>query len=126
MHKKSPFFTIAIPSLNRLESFQLVINSILSQTFTDYEILIVDENSSENIEKYINSLKSKKIKFVKNRKRMGFKYTYIKCLLDGRGKYVLTLGNDDMLCDKNTLANVYKKLVNKKNVGLAKISTVFY
>lgn len=126
MKQKSPFFTISIPSLNRIESLKLVIDSILGQTFTDYEILIIDEHSDDDIKGYIKSLKNLKIRFIENKKRMGFKYTYIKCLLEAKGKYVLTLGNDDMLCDGDVLKHVYKKLVNKNNIGLAKLSLVYY
>ncbi len=122
---KKPFFTISIPSLNRLDSLKLVIDSVLMQTFADYEILIIDEHSDDDVKGYINSLKNSKIRFIENKKRMGFKYTYIKCLLEAKGKYVLTLGNDDILCDKDSLKNIYIKLKDKK-VGLAKVGLIYY
>lgn len=126
MKQKNPFLTISIPSLNRIESLKLVIKSILNQTFSNYEILIIDEHSDEDIKGYINSLRNPKIRFIENKKREGFKYTYIKCLLEAKGKYVLTLGNDDMLCEENTLKHVYEKLSDRNNVGLAKLSLVYY
>lgn len=126
MKQKNHFLTISIPSLNRIESLKLVIDSILNQTFFDYEVLIIDDHSDEDIKGYINSLENSKIRFIENKKRKGFKYTYIKCLLEAKGKYVLTLGNDDMLCDNNTLRNVYEKLINKNDIGLAKLSLVYY
>nr|MBI5455847.1 glycosyltransferase family 2 protein [Candidatus Levybacteria bacterium] len=125
MKQKSPFFTISIPSLNRIESLKLVINSILNQTFSDYEILIIDDHSDDNIKGYINSLRSSKIRLIENKKRKGFKTIYKECLLISNGVYVLTLGNDDILCNKNSLRNIYTKLKSKK-VGLAKIGLIYY
>ena len=125
MAKMNPFFTISIPSLNRIESLKLVIDSILNQTFSDYEILIIDDHSDDDIKGFINSLKNSKVKIIENKKREGFKYSYIKCLLEAKGKYVLTLGNDDILCDKNTLKNICKRLKNKQ-VGLAKVGLIYY
>lgn len=125
MSKQKPFITITIPSLNRIDSFKLVIFSILKQTFTDYELLVVDDNSDDDIEGFLKSLKSPRIRFIKNKKRQGFKKMMIQSLLESRGKYVMTLGNDDILCDKNTLQHIYEKLSNKE-VGLAKISLIYY
>jgi len=126
MKLKNPFFTISIPSLNRIESLKLVIDSILRQTFSDYEVLIVDDHSENNIRDFVKSLKNPKIRFIGNKKREGFKYTYIKCLLDAKGKYVLTLGNDDMLCNVDALMNIYGKLSGRNDIGLAKLSLIYY
>jgi glycosyltransferase involved in cell wall biosynthesis len=125
MSKQKPFLTITIPSLNRIESFKKVIHSILKQTFTDYELLVVDDHSDDDIKGYIESLKSSKIRFIQNTKRQGFKKMMIQSLLEARGTYVMTLGNDDILCDKETLQNVHDSL-SKKEVGLAKIGLIYY
>lgn len=125
MTKKQPFFTIAIPSLNRIESMKLVINSILKQSFKSYEILIVDDHSTDDIKGYTDSLKSPKIRFIQNKTRQGFKKIFIKSLLEAQGKYVMTLGNDDILCDKDTLQHTYEKL-KKREVGLAKLGLIYY
>ena len=125
MLKTNPFITISIPSLNRIESLKLVINSILIQTFSDYEILIIDDHSDDDIGSFIKSLKSKKIRLINNKKRVGFKSVYSMALLKARGEYVITLGNDDILCDKNSLKNISIKLKNKK-VGLAKVGLIYY
>ena len=39
---KSPFFTVIIPTFNRAAKLPACLNSVLSQTFTDFEIVIID------------------------------------------------------------------------------------
>jgi glycosyltransferase involved in cell wall biosynthesis len=50
---KSPFFTVIIPTFNRSDKLQHCLNSVLSQTFTNFEILIIDNGSTDNIRKMI-------------------------------------------------------------------------
>lgn len=127
MNRKSrPFISIGIPSLNRIESLKKVIESIIKQDFTDYEIVIVDDHSEDDIEGYIKSLNKKHIRFMKFHKRMGFKKVYMETVLASKGRYVLILGNDDYLCHKQTLRHVYEKITRYSEVGIAKLGLIYY
>lgn len=121
-----PFFSIGIPSLNRIDSLKKVISSILIQGFSNYEIVIIDDNSEDDIEGYIRSLKKKNIRFQKFHKRMGFKKIYMETILKSKGRYVLILGNDDYLCHKQTLQHVYEKINKHPHVGIAKLGLIYY
>lgn len=44
----SPFFSVVIPSYNRLHTLPTTLNSVLSQTFTDFEVIVVDDGSTDN------------------------------------------------------------------------------
>jgi len=48
-----PFFTVIIPTFNRVSRLSLCLNSVLSQTFTNFEIVIIDNGSTDNTEKMI-------------------------------------------------------------------------
>ena len=50
---KSPFFTVIIPTFNRSDKLQLCLNSVFAQTFSNYEIVIIDNGSTDNTEKMI-------------------------------------------------------------------------
>ena len=50
---KSPFFTVIIPTYNRVDSLPLCLESVLSQTFTNFEIIIIDNGSTDNTENMI-------------------------------------------------------------------------
>jgi len=49
----SPFFSVIIPTYNRKTKLHVCLDSVLSQTFTNYEIVIIDNGSTDNTEKMI-------------------------------------------------------------------------
>ena len=55
MNDKSPFFSIIIPTYNREKSIVRAIESILCQTFIDFEIIIIDDASTDNTQTVISS-----------------------------------------------------------------------
>lgn len=81
--KKHLGVSIIIPTFNRIEKLKKCINSIHSQSFNKYEIIIVDNKSTDNTEKYIKK-NFKKIKFfsIKNNgsiaksRNLGIKKSY--------------------------------------------------
>jgi glycosyltransferase involved in cell wall biosynthesis len=59
------FFSIIIPSYNRADFIGKTLLSALSQTNHNYEIIVVDDGSTDNTEKVINEIKNEKIKYYK-------------------------------------------------------------
>ena len=45
---KSPFFSIIIPTYNRSALIKEAINSVINQSFKDFELIIVDDGSTDN------------------------------------------------------------------------------
>ena len=64
---EKPFFSVVIPTYNHEVFLEKAVKSVLNQTFTDYEIIIIDNYSDDNTENLIKSLNNKNIKFIKNR-----------------------------------------------------------
>lgn len=60
-----PFFTVVIPTYNHEFFLKKAVNSVLNQTFDDYEIIIIDNYSDDKTEEYIKSLNNQKIRFFK-------------------------------------------------------------
>ena len=50
---KNPFFTVIIPTFNRANKLPICLDSVFSQTFTDFEIIIIDNGSTDNTENII-------------------------------------------------------------------------
>ena len=64
---EKPFFSVVIPTYNHEVFLEKAVKSVLTQTFSDYEIIIIDNYSNDNTENLIKNLNNKNIKFIKNR-----------------------------------------------------------
>lgn len=60
-----PFFSIIIPTYNRADFIAETIDTILQQKFEDYELIIVDDGSTDHTEDVINTVTSDKVKYFK-------------------------------------------------------------
>ena len=101
---RNPFFSIIIPSYNRADFLKIAINSVLSQTSHDYELIIVDDGSTDNTRKvvlsHINSLGSesadKKSKLIYiYQDHQGVAKARNKGILKSTGKFICFLDSDD-------------------------------
>lgn len=63
--------SIILPTYNRRYCIQRAIDSVLSQTWQDYELIIIDDGSTDGTEEYICSLTDKRIKYVRLGKNSG-------------------------------------------------------
>ena len=101
------------------ESFlKYSVNSIIRQSFSDWELIIVDDCSQDNSLKIIRSFKNKRIKIYKLKKHFGrtraLNYGLNKC----KGKYVAILDADD-IAKKNRLKKQFEFLEKNKNFKMA-------
>ena len=121
-----PFFTIGIPTYNRVGYLKMAIESVLKQDFKNYEILIIDNHSVDNTEAVVKEycLKYKNIIYIKNSKNITMG-SFIKIFYKTRGEYLFFLCDDDIILKKNTLSGLYKIIQNRKP-GFIKLEALFY
>lgn len=97
MIDNNPFFTIAIPVFNRLDFFKEALNSVLNQTYSDFEIVIVDDCSTDGTWEYIKTIKDKNIRIFRNSENIGIVPNWNRCISESRGKWFKFLMSDDLL-----------------------------
>lgn len=88
--------TFLLPVYNGEDFIRETIESILSQTFKDFELLIIDDGSTDNTHNIINEIQDSRIKLVKNADNLGLIRTLNKGLKLSKGKYILRIDADDI------------------------------
>lgn len=92
-------FSILIPAYKR-QYLKECIESILKQTYTDFEIIIVNDASPEDLDSIINSFSDKRIRYFINDRNCGAIHVVDNwniCLKYAQGEYVICMGDDDRL-----------------------------
>jgi glycosyltransferase involved in cell wall biosynthesis len=93
-------FTIGIPAY-KLTYLKECIDSILGQTYTDFELVIVNDASPEDIDGLVSNYTTDKIRYYKNEVNFGAENVvdnWNKCLSYATGGYFVLMGDDDKMC----------------------------
>jgi len=93
--QQNPCVSVIIPTYNREHLLGRAISSVLSQTYTDFEIIVVDDNSSDNTQDIIKSFKDKRLRYVRhevNKGNAAARNTGIKL---ARGDFIAFQDSDD-------------------------------
>ena len=108
---KKPFFSIVIPTYNRASDLQFALYCILRQTFSDFEVVISDNCSTDNTKVVVQMLKNKKIRYSRATKTVGNALNMERAIKMAQGKYVLLHSDDDFFLYENSLEEIYKEII---------------
>jgi glycosyltransferase involved in cell wall biosynthesis len=99
MHlNKLPLVTIGVATYNQSVYLSILVESIMNQTYSNWELIIFDDCSQDESELIIQPyLKDKRITFIKNETNLGLFRNWTQVFKSGQGKYFLGLGGDDYL-----------------------------
>lgn len=109
--------SIVTPTHNCEKYISKTIESILNQTYKDFELIIIDDFSSDGTLQIINSYKDPRIKIIKNKKNMGAAYCRNKGIELSNGDYIAFLDGDD-IWDPLKLEKQLKFMINN-NYGFS-------
>ena len=90
-----PIVSVAIPSYNHEKYVGECIQSILNQTYQDFEIIITDDSSTDRTVEVIESFNDPRIKLFRNTNNIGAPASINNCVRHASGKYIASLGSDD-------------------------------
>ncbi len=91
-----PRVTVFIPVYNRERYIGAAITSILAQSFTDYELLLIDDGSTDRSVEIMRSYSDPRIRVVCNGANLGIPKTRNRGLQLARGEYIALLDSDDV------------------------------
>ena len=118
-------YSFVIPTYNRAHCILNSISSILSQNTVNYEIIIVDDGSTDDTNKIIvNQIHNDKIKYYHYEKNQGANFAKNLGALKSNGEYLIFLDSDDILASKNTLNEIEEDLSNNNYPSLAMFACI--
>ncbi|MCK4918257.1 MAG: glycosyltransferase family 2 protein [Candidatus Pacebacteria bacterium] len=115
---KKPVVTVLMPVYNGEKYLKEAINSILNQTFNDFEFLIINDGSTDKSEEIICSYKDLRIKLINNEVNLGIIKSLNKGIDLAKGKYIARMDADDISLPKRLEIQV-KFMDKNPRIGIA-------
>jgi glycosyltransferase involved in cell wall biosynthesis len=95
MSYQSPLVSVIIPTYNRSEMLKRAIQSVLLQTYQNFEIIVVDDGSTDNTQDVLGSIEYRFIKYIRNKANKGGAYSRNLGIDHSKGRYIAFLDSDD-------------------------------
>jgi len=111
-----PFISVYIPSYNHQKTISGTINSVLNQTFKNFEVIVRDDCSKDDTVKIANSFKDKRLTVIKNKINLGYSGNLNQGLIDTHSNIILILAGDDLI-DKHALQWYHDAYTKNPQVG---------
>lgn len=92
----SDLVSVIMPSYNTAEFIGQTISSVLNQTYQNFEIIIVDDCSTDNTDDIVKSFNDERIRYYKNAVNSGAAVSRNTALKNAKGKWIAFLDSDDL------------------------------
>jgi glycosyltransferase involved in cell wall biosynthesis len=91
-----PLISVLMPAYNSENYIKAAVESILNQTFSDFELIIINDGSTDNTESVIASFSDSRIRYYKNERNEGLANVRNRLISYATGKYIAFLDSDDI------------------------------
>lgn len=109
--------SIGLPVYNCEKTVLGTINSIISQTYENWELIIVDDGSSDTSLDVINSIKDARIKVYSDGENKGLPYRLNQIAKLAKGEYIARMDSDDLMHPERIAVQI-KYLQGNPNIDL--------
>ena len=93
----TPLVSICIPAYNNRDVIEKTIDSILNQTYTNIELVIVDDNSKDDTYEILKKIDDDRVRILRNEQNLGMVGNWNKCVRETKGELVKLVCADDIL-----------------------------
>lgn len=111
-------FSILLTTYNGGKLVGETLRSVLSQSFTNYEIIVHDNDSKDNTKEIVESFNDPRIKFFKNHQNLGYPKNLEEARKKATGDIIYLMGQDDIL-GSDALLNTYEAFKISNDIGAA-------
>lgn len=108
--------SIVVPVYNTEKYLKKCIDSLMNQTFKDYEIIVINDCSKGNCDEIIKKYSSKNIKYISNKTNMGIGYNRNLGIRKAKGNYICFVDSDDYVSN-DFIEKMYNKCI-KENLDI--------
>lgn len=112
-----PKISIVCPSYNHEKYVSAFVDSLLKQTVEDWELIIIDDSSTDKTAEKIKALQDKRIRFVEHDFNRGINYGVSEGIRLAKSKLISFAASDDMLCPEY-MENVLKAFEENKEISV--------
>lgn len=117
-----PKITVGLPTYNRADLLKECLGSILSQSCSDFEVVVSDNCSTDSTSAVMRAFRDPRIRYYRNQTNIGPIANMNRCLDLARGRY-LVIAHDDDLYAAEFLARAVKILEQDPTVGMVHCAT---
>jgi glycosyltransferase involved in cell wall biosynthesis len=97
MASRVPVVSINVPCYRQLAQARRCVDSILAQSFRDFELTLFDDGESDEYREYVRDLSDARVRYQRNPSRLGAMDNMFQAIGAGAGKYTLAFHEDDLL-----------------------------
>ena len=109
--------SVIIPTYNRYDRLRTSIHSVLSQTYQNFEILLIDGSNNNRVFKLLEDFNDTRIKYIKNYNHTGVSSSRYLGVLKSSNNFIAFLDDDDTW-EKNKLQLQYQKIQSSPNIDM--------
>src|SRR3989338_892280 len=122
--KKSPYFSVLVPTYNRPHDLRNSLASVLRQEFTGgLEVIVSDNCSTRETRTVIVRIRDPRIRYFRTHRHLPVQKNIAYAISKARGRYILLLGDDDILMSPSILSRVYS-ITKKREYGVIRLNYV--
>jgi glycosyltransferase involved in cell wall biosynthesis len=97
----APKISVCIPVYNGSNYIAESIESVLAQTYKDFELIVVDNCSTDNTKEIVSNFHDPRLNYIRNKKNFGIVVNHNRCLELAKGEYVCIWHHDDVMLPDN-------------------------
>lgn len=113
--------SVLMPAYNTEQYISASIQSVLKQSFTDFELIILNDGSTDNTHQVITNITDSRIKYYQNEGNKGLTFTRNRLIELSTGKYIAFIDSDDII-EPNRFLIQYKLLEADTKLGFVSAS----
>ena len=122
---KTGTVSVILPAYNTPEEFlRQAVDSVVAQTYENWELLIIDDSTTSPVGKIINSYSDKRIKYFRNPQNLGMANTRNRGLELAQGEFIALLDHDDMWLPEKL--EMQLELIKKTNCNMVFSPVTFF